>query len=760
MVNNLNCNATTPMQAKPGQFAEVVVNIPINKRFHYGIPDNIAGKISVGKLLKVPFGKRFITGYCVGLTNTSDVSNVKDIIAVMDDTPSIDEGMLRITKWISEYYCCSWGEALEAALPGAVKKGSAEKYSKFISLAKNRDETEKEIKRIDKRSPAQARILRSLIDTGTAVDINDLLRTSTASRSSIVRLEERGLITSRSAPTVRDDADKPPEDPSSHAVPRPDLTEEQRDATSTIESSLKSERFNVILLHGVTGSGKTEVYLRSIEMALSQKRSCIVLVPEISLTPQTIRYFKTRFSNIAIMHSNLQEGDRKKQWRRIKDNHVNVVVGTRSAIFAPISDLGLVIVDEEHESTFKQDNSPRYHGRDVSIMRAMFNNATIVLGSATPSLESYRNAMTGKYLYVPMKKKIDKMVPPSVVIVNMKDEFLRTRGHQHLSRYLEGCMRKTLSNKEQVILFLNRRGFAQYINCKRCGFILKCMRCDISLTYHKGSNNMICHYCSREQIPPKDCPECAMPNIKYQGYGTERVEDEIKRKFPDQRLLRMDSDTMKQKCSHETAFSDFLDGTVNILLGTQMIAKGLDFPNVTLVGIISADSSLNIPDFRSSERTFQLIAQVSGRTGRGSKGGSVVIQSFNTDHYSIRHASKPDYKGFADEELSFRKELNYPPFGRIIRIVFLDKNESRVKETAGALTKMLKTYSRNNQLPVDILGPVVASISKIRDKFRWHTILKSTNSGDAHKVAAQINNGHVNAKGTQIIVDVDPFNML
>ncbi|MGR3179473.1 MAG: replication restart helicase PriA [Candidatus Anammoxibacter sp.] len=746
------------MTSKSGQYAEVVINIPVNRKFHYSIPENLKNQVVVGKMVKVPFGNRLTTGYCVGFTDKPDVEKIKDIKDVIDESPSIDEGMLKISKWISGYYCCSWGEALEAVLPGSVKKGIKEKTVKLASLSIENKDIQNEINNITKKSPAQAKILEALSKHGSEIEVKELLNISNANQATLSRLEKRGLIKLKLVSV--DPLEYSSNDILTNEVPAPTLTDEQEMAVKVIREKFEEGKFGVVLLHGVTGSGKTEVYLQAIEIAISLGLCSIVLVPEISLTPQTVKYFKTRFSKVAIMHSNLTESDRKKQWKMIKDGVVNVVVGTRSAVFAPVKKLGVIIVDEEHENTFKQENTPRYHARDVGIMRAMYNNALVILGSATPSLESYYNAITGKYVHVFMHKKVAKMVLPTVEIVDMEEESRRTKGYCYLSRRLEDCMRQTLSENGQIILFLNRRGFAPFVNCKRCGFVLKCKRCDIALTYHKKNNKMVCHYCSNGQSPPKDCPECAMPNIKYQGFGTERIEEEIKRKFPEQCVLRMDSDTMRGKGSHENALSDFHDCKVNILLGTQMIAKGLDFPNVTLVGVISADTSLNIPDFRSSEKTFQLLTQVSGRTGRGHKGGRVIIQSFNTKHYSIRYASNADYEGFAKEELEFRKQLNYPPYGRIIRLLFVGKQEEKVKERAAELTNKLRQCSVKKGNTVEVLGPVPASINKIKDKFRWHTILKAPKNSLLHSIIDDLNHDLSTSRGTQVIIDVDPGNML
>ena len=747
------------MDSKLSQFAEIVINIPVNKKFHYSIPENIKDQLEIGNLVSVPFGNRIVTGYCVGFTDKSNIENIKNIKHIIDNSPYLDSDILKITKWISEYYCCSWGESLEAALPGSVKKGIKEKTRKLVRLTKNRSELKVELDCILRKSPVQGKILKTLINMDKDIDVKELLKLSKSNHSALLRLENRKLI---HIETVT--CNEPGmffNDNLLDSIPRPELTEEQTKALYITNDILKRGKFAVVLLQGVTGSGKTEVYLQTIEKAISLGFGSIVLVPEIALTPQTIKYFKTRFSKVAIMHSNLTDSDRRDQWQMIKNGSVNVVIGTRSAIFAPVKNLGVVIIDEEHESSFKQENTPRYNARDVGIMRGMYNNALVVLGSATPSLESYYNATTEKYIHIYMHKKIKKMVEPSIEIVNMEEESRHAKGKYHyLSRRLEICMRQTLLEKGQIILFLNRRGFAPFVNCKRCGFILKCKNCDITLTYHKKSNHMVCHYCFEDQIAPTNCPECAMPNIKYQGFGTERIEEELMRRFPEQRVLRMDSDTMRERGSHEKVFSDFLSGNANILLGTQMIAKGLDFQNVTLVGVISADISLNIPDFRSSEKTFQLLAQVSGRTGRGYKGGHVIIQAFNTNHYSIQYAAKSDYAAFAKTEMEFRKQLHYPPYGRIIRILFLGKAEEKVKDIATLLSNKLKSYIKTTKKNVDLLGPTPASINKIKNNFRWHIILKAPKHIEIHDTINHINHDIMNSRSVQIIIDVDPGNML
>lgn len=750
------------MVSKQKRYAEIVVALPVDKKFHYGIPETIEDELAIGKRVKVPFGNRLAVGYCVGFVDRVEVEDIKDIKAVIDKHPFIDNEMLELTRLISRYYYCSWGEALDAVVPSGVKRAIVGKTVKIVRLVKAEEYIRDEIKRLETRSPSQTKILKTLLNINHEITAQELLKTTNSNYGSLFKLVRRKLISYSQAPSSLLSPQPPAQaqgqvcDGPIDKEPKPTLTKEQQKAVQIIKERLWTRRFGVILLQGVTGSGKTEVYLRGIEEAVKLGLSSIVLVPEISLTPQTIKRFKARFFEVAILHSNLPESYRKKEWQRIKEGMANVVIGTRSAVFAPAKNLGLIIVDEEHENTFKQDNTPRYHARDVSIMRAMHNNGLMILGSATPSLESYYKAITGEYSHLTMSKRIEGMSMPYVEIVDMQKELQETKRYRFLSRRLEDCMRQAVMKNEQILLFLNRRGFAPYINCSRCGFILKCKRCDITLTYHKKTDTLVCHYCNRGELPVKNCPDCAMPGIKYMGFGTERIEEEIKTKFPNQRIIRMDSDTMKGGNSYQRAFDLFCNGEADILLGTQMIAKGFDFPNVTLVGVISADIALNIPDFRASERTFQLLTQVSGRTGRGNKEGRVIIQSFNPTHYSIQFALSSDYGGFARNELRFRKQLNYPPYGRLLRIIFQGKCEEMVKDRATKVTDRLKISAEAGRNHVEVLGPAPSPINKIKDKVRWHTILKAPGNRHFQEIRDAVAKELTPSKGVQIIVDVDP----
>ncbi|MBM4048507.1 MAG: primosomal protein N', partial [Planctomycetes bacterium] len=625
-------------------------------------------------------------------------------------------------------------------------------------LAKPREELATVVESLRATSLKQTRMLQVLIEHKDEITPRDLARLAGGSISSVRSLLRAGHVRFTRKKVESDEApllmDETPVEKTAPLTPTP----EQAYALKVIGEKLSQGGFGVVLLHGVTGSGKTEVYLQAIAQTIALGKQAIVLIPEISLTPQTVRRFMSRFDRVGVLHSGLTDGQRNVQWQRIRAGETDVVVGARSAVFAPMPRLGLVVVDEEHEPSFKQDNAPRYHGRDVAVMRAHMLGALVVLGSATPSLESYHNACSGKYFGVELTKRIDNLELPPVEVVDMTREMTERKGLHSLSRRLEANAKSALARKGQVLLFLNRRGFATYVTCKRCGFVLKCDRCDITLTYHRQAHLAICHHCNKEINPPTTCPECATPGVKYFGVGTERIEQELAKVFPGNSVMRMDSDTMRGRYAHGRALGAFGRGEVDILLGTQMIAKGLDFPNVTLVGVISADTALSLPDFRACERTFQLLAQVAGRTGRGPQGGRVVIQSLTPKHYTIQFAASHDYKGFAEKELEFRKQLGYPPFGRLAKIVVQGKNADAVKEKCGAIAQALRTAIAGRVARV--LGPAEAPIAQLKRRHRWQVILKAQTSTLLHDLLKQAQPSFAAEKGAQVAIDIDPADML
>ncbi|MCF6150210.1 MAG: primosomal protein N' [Candidatus Kuenenia sp.] len=752
-------HATSASQSSPQLFAEVVFNIPLNKIFHYNIPANLREVLIPGMRVKVPFGNKVVTGFCVGLTDKSSGYKTKDIMGILDVFPLADETMLRITRWLSSYYCCGWGEAIHAVIPPVVRRNPKEKRYIFVKCSDHLSEMEKEaILQAKKNATKQMKTLEFLFtkETNSGISAKDLMKATGCTMSVIRRLEQENLILleekSMDALNMPEECNKLRQ----HLT----FTGEQQSAFEIIKQKLAEPVQGVILLHGITGSGKTELYLQTIAKLLEQGRKTIFLVPEISLTSQTIRRIKERFNNVAVLHSHLQGAFHYSQWKDIKEGRVDVVVGARSSIFAPLKDVGLIILDEEHENTYKQENSPRYNARDIAILRAKYENAMVMFGTATPSLESYYEAMKGNYAKIVLSKRIGALQLPRVEIVDMLEEVRKKRGYHIVSQKLEYYMKQVLSRNEQVILFLNRRGFAPYLHCKRCGFVLKCSHCDIPLTFHKKLNITLCHYCHREAIPPESCPDCLTGNINYRGFGTEKIEDEIGKKFSEYKILRMDSDTMRSHGSHEKALKAFEQGEFQILLGTQMIAKGLDFPNVTLVGVISADTMLNLPDFRSGERTFQLISQVAGRTGRGQKGGRVIVQSFNPRHYSITYAAAHDYEGFAKKELEYRKPLNYPPFGKLARIIFRGVSEKNTEEKAVVIGNTLKEIAKESNWQLEILGPSPAPVTRINNQFRWHLLLKAKDHQRIHDALQHVTDMLKPTKGVQSLVDIDPYMML
>jgi primosomal protein N' (replication factor Y) len=519
-------------------------------------------------------------------------------------------------------------------------------------------------------------------------------------------------------------------------------------------------RFDVVLLQGVTSSGKTEVYLQCIEQLRLRGKQAIVLVPEISLTPQTVRHFGSRFRRMAVLHSRLTEAERRRQWNVIRRGQADVVIGARSAIFAPLPQLGLLVIDEEHENSFKQDTTPRYHARDLGVMRARLDDALVVLGSATPSLESYYNSISGKYSRQVLTRRIGGHPLPPVEIVNMAEEWAGRGRPRTISRRLEQCMRQSLERGEQVILFINRRGFAPFIHCPRCGFVLKCPRCDITLNHHQRINAVVCHYCGHQQRPPSECPECALEGMRFSGTGTERVEAAVRDLLPESRAIRMDSDTTRARRAHEEKLEAFRTARAQILVGTQMIAKGLDFPNVTTVGVVNADVVLHLPDFRSRERTFQLLAQVAGRTGRGPAGGRVIVQTFMADDPSIQAAANHDYEAFARQELPHRRDLGYPPFGRMARIICRGRRPERIRDYTADLGAALRRLCEELGDGSHVLGPAPAPISQIKGRHRRHLLLKCPGSRSVQRLLDQAAELLKGPAGVKVVVDVDPISML
>jgi len=731
------------------QIAEVAFKVPVDSLFDYIIPDNLKAQIKPGNRVYAPFGPRKMAGYCVQIKEKSRHASLKSIISIVDPQISLSEKLLKLGMWISDYYLEPPGMVLEAMMPAAVRKSAQEHKIRFARLIVTPEEALKASEKFLSRFPARAAILRELAAQRAEISVNELAASAGVSPGVVSTLAKKGLvaIVMRLAAAAAHD-----EIPSSKGE-APPLTSEQQSALAAARKARKSPA-GALLLHGATASGKTEVYIQAIKETVADGREAIVLVPEISLTPQTISRFSSRFESIAILHSALTNAQRRQQWLRIARGEAQVIIGARSAIFAPTRNLGIIVIDEEHEPSFKQSSSPRYHARDVALQRGIIEDALVIFGSATPSLESVELAKTARIGLVRMRKRIDNLPMPHVEIIDMRSE-KTYGGSTNLSTKLCNLMEQRLSRSEQIMLFLNRRGFSTFIVCRRCGMNMRCPQCAVSLRYHRGDNLLLCHYCGHAELSPSQCPDCGAPVLNFAGTGTEKLYDEVSRRFPKARLARMDSDTMKNRKDYVKTLSAFGEGNIDILLGTQMIAKGLDFPNLTLVGIIAADAGLITGDFRASERTFQLIEQVSGRTGRA-KLGYVVLQTYAPETRCIQHAARHDYRGFIEEELPSRASLGYPPTGLLIRVLAAGGAKKSVETVINKIAlKIRDALGENGKL----LGPAPAPIERIQNQWRIHLLVKLAPGVPASHLRASLSTRKASG-GVSITVDVNPYDML
>jgi primosomal protein N' (replication factor Y) len=754
-----------PAQQAAGLFAEIVFDRPLDHAYSYAVPERLRELIAVGKRVAAPFGKgdRATVGYCVHLTETAPARQCKELLRVLDDEPLFTPDLLRLTRWMADYYLCGWGQVLNAVVPAGAKDQSGTRATIFLDAVPEAERPQP----APKLTPKQAAALDVLTRQGKPVELRRLCRLAQCGSGPVEGLVEKGVARRivRRVETL-DAAQILAAQPE---VARPEhvtLNADQQKAWGELEPALRQGGFRAFLLYGVTGSGKTELYLRAIEEVVKQGKEALVLVPEISLTPQTIQCFRGRCGEVAVLHSHLGNAERGAHWRRISDGRVQVVVGARSAVFAPARNLGLIVIDEEHESSFKQEATPRYHARDVAVMRARLENIPILLGSATPSLESWHNAERGQYTRLTLPSRVLDLPLPQVGLIDMRHDRAHGAPFQALSPALESAMRHALGGGGQVILLLNRRGFSTHIHCPGCGHVESCRFCDLALTFHRERHVMLCHHCGYEQEPPKLCPKCGQVQVRYQGLGTEKLQAEIEDKFPGSVVKRMDSDTMRKPGSHAKLLAAFRRGEVNILMGTQMIAKGLDFPNVTLVGVVNADVGLHLPDFRAAERTFQLLAQVSGRAGRGPRGGRVLVQTFNPEHPSIALAAAHDYNRFVAVEMAHRKAHKYPPYQRMARLIV----RGREQEEAGAFADRLAVGFRTAlaslkgpdgaALDVRLLGPAEAPVFRLKGYYRFHFQLQSPSPAALHRLLRAVLPTARTPSGVELSVDVDPLDML
>ncbi len=769
--------------------ARIVVNRPLETPFDYLVPDALREHLKPGMRVRVPFGggHQRLVGYCVEVGPFSDLigperfkngqpPKLKSLDEVLDREPLLSPRMLELTRWIAERYLCGWGQVLDSVVPAGVKKLAGTREILFLTPTAGVCETLGE----RKLGAKQKTVLEVLCSAGRPMRIDELAESADCGVGVINALRDKNLVSAIRQRTEAFDGDFAP------TQRQPDLTlnAEQKMTLDAILSEVRAARHRTILLRGVTGSGKTEVYIQAIREVVSYGRQAIVLVPEISLTPQTIRRFRCRFDSVAVLHSHLSDSERHWHWQRIASGQVQVIVGARSAVFAPTPHLGIIVIDEEHETSFKQEETPRYHAREVARERARLEGIPLLLGSATPTLESWWRAV-GKAedkrqtaegneseclpsalcllpsvpdLLLTITNRVAKLPLPPVSVVDTRNDPYITRG-EAIGRALGTQMQQALRDDGQIILFLNLRGFAPTVWCKACRESIRCPHCDITLTFHKDKNRVRCHSCDYEADPLTQCPKCEHPGVYYFGIGTQRLEQEVKAKFGKSTCLRMDSDTMKKHGSHDEALERFRLGEAKILLGTQMIAKGLDFPNVTLVGVINADTLLYSPDLRAAERTFQLIAQVAGRTGRSERGGRVIVQSANPSEPAIALAAQHDYLSFAALELKHRREANAPPFRSLIRIILRGAVEDRVKQEALAMAALLRATAERLALSVRLLGPAPCQITKLRDLWRFHLQLSAESLETVRDLWRAAVPQITRVSDVEFQIDVDPVNM-
>ena len=770
-------------------FAHVALPVPVDHPFTYSVPSDLRGRAAVGMRAVVPFKKRMDTGYIVGLDETTDVENVRELLELPDSEPVVSGEMIELCTWVADYYCCSLGEALQCAVPAGIHQRASKRYTllhdrltsgrfsesqrKIVAalhrsgpLEENR--IEKEVGQgavsrdllslerrgillaervaapaavsarmetwallneaailsseaqiaLQRRAPKQAAIYLDLLRNEPERPIRELCQKHNATTATVRALEEKELIRREKREAYR----VPLFNIDERAREKHALNEEQKRAFDAMNAAIDAETFQTFLLRGITGSGKTEVYLQAIERTLDKGKDAIVLVPEISLTPQTVGRFLARFeTQIAVLHSGLSPGERYDEWRRAQRGEVRIVVGARSAIFAPLPNLGIVVVDEEHDSSYKQGDVPRYHARDVAIMRASMNKAVCVLGSATPSIESHYNSEIGKSTRLELHQRATNAALPEVQLIDMREEAREVSGEIILSRKLESAIQQRVENREQVILLLNRRGHSPFVLCPQCGWCAECDHCNVTLTYHEKGQMLSCHYCNARRGIPLVCDKCYFNPLVYLGAGTQKTENFLVRAFPDARVERMDRDSTATKGGHAKILRRFGNREIDILIGTQMIAKGHDYPSVTLVGVINADTGLGLPDFRAAENVFQLLTQVAGRAGRGDKPGQVLIQTYRPNHYAVQAAKNHDYTGFYAQEIEHRQKAGYPPFRRMVNFTLECTDLLEAERAAMLLHRCAREQiDALNFHGIELLGPAPATIHRVKNKYRWN----------------------------------------
>ncbi len=738
-------------------YIRVVIDRAIHRELDYLVPETLSERVGVGSRVRVPFRERSALATVVAILDHSEAEGLRSIEAVIGEAPILSKELLELARWISTYYCCPIEAVMRSLLPQVIRHAKVGwKKQLFVRPARKVDI--EEVEKLRRRAPRQAELLEAISRLEAPVSAADLLRQTSLDNQTLRALVRRGLAEVREEAVVRD----PHGDEQFIATSNLELNAEQLLALKEITQALDSpQSVRPILLHGVTGSGKTEIYLQAIRAALERGRSAIVLVPEISLTPQTVERFKGRFAEaqdaVAVLHSHLSEGERHDEWHKIHSGRARIVIGPRSAVFAPLKNLGLIVVDEEHENTYKQEEAPRYHARDVAVMRARIEKCVVVLGSATPSLESYYNAARGKYRLATLTQRIDEKQMPLMRIVDLRQERRKEKAIAILSERLRAAIADRLEKGEQTILFLNRRGFSTSLLCSNCGEARNCPNCSVALTFHRHLARLSCHLCGHTAAVPKKCPACGKNALIYAGFGTEKVESTVAYIFPKATVRRMDADSMTRKEAYRETLRNFRTGKIDILVGTQMIAKGLHFPNVTLVGIINADLALHLPDFRAGERTFQLLTQVAGRAGRGEKLGEVFVQTYTPFSPSIQFARHHDFAGYFQQELEFRERCDFPPFKHAILITVRSAHEARAKFSAETLARRLKETLG----PEFILGdPAPAPLEKLQGQFRFHILLRGEAIMRLSRLVRETLDKLPFPEDVTVTVDVDPYQLL
>jgi primosomal protein N' (replication factor Y) len=764
----------------PGPVAQVALEQGVDRVFDYAIGPRLAGRVHVGMRVRVPLGRknRPMRGWVVAVRGFSELPKLKNLLAIDDDRVLVSPPVMELSRWIGRYYSAPLGVVLESVIPAAVKKKIGIGYSSIVRLAQGREKVQEilEKSKSRKRRAVLARLLQ--VETDKGIELNRLAGEAGVRAPTVRKLVALGLVTIRAEidlPKMTENIARGSGDEA-----KIELNEDQQKAFEELRPRVLEGGFSVNLLHGVTGSGKTEIYLQLIAEAIGLGKRALVLVPEIALTPQTVMRFKARFKRVAVLHSGLTATDRHRFWQQISDGGADVVVGARSAVFAPMPGLGVIVVDEEHDSSYKQDQAPRYNARDVAIKRAQIEDVPVILGSATPSLEMYRlcggdapSAGT-RYHYLTLPRRVRGLALAATELVDMHQERRMRRGVHLISQRLEHLLRATVEAGHQAILLLNRRGYSNFVFCSSCGEPIRCKYCDTTMTYHRSveshavgasgaaalhTGQMLCHYCLATQVLPEACPICGK-KLSLFGLGTQRVEEELGRKMPELRFARVDSDSMRTSKDYESTLSRFAKGELQVILGTQMIAKGLDYPNVTLVGVISGDTALALPDFRAAERTFQLITQVAGRAGRGDAAGRAVVQTFLPDDPTIRTALKQDYTGFAARELAGRRDVGLPPFVRMARIVLRHQDQAQLHKIAHEVAEKVTTAIAETGRGVTMRGPMPCAIGRIAGFHRHQILLQCERPEPLQAVLAAVRAAGGFSKAEAVAVDVDPVAML